>query len=93
MSAPKSSMAIDKTPADKTPAEINTELRNLAHDLSNAIETIMQATYLLSQAQLDETAKKWMELIDKASRDAARINRDIREHLRAQTAQIASGSR
>lgn len=91
MSSSKASMATDKSPADKTPNEINTQLRNLAHDLSNAIETIMQATYLLSQAQMDENAKKWLELIDKASRDAAKINRDIREHLRAQTAQIASG--
>jgi hypothetical protein len=86
-------MATEKSPADKTPAEINTELRNLAHDLSNAIETIMQATYLLAQAQLDENGRKWLELIDKASRDAARINRDIREHLRAQTAQITSESK
>ena len=84
-------MANDKTPAEKTPAEINSELRNLAHDLSNSIETIMQATYLLAQAQMDDNGKKWLELIDKASRDAARINRDIREHLRAQTAQMAGG--
>jgi len=81
-------MASEKSPADKTPAEINTELRTLAHDLSNALETIMQATYLLAQSQLDENGKKWLELIDKASRDAARINRDIREHLRAQTSQL-----
>jgi light-regulated signal transduction histidine kinase (bacteriophytochrome) len=93
MSSSKASMATDKSPTDKTPPEINAELRNLAHDLSNSIETIMQATYLLSQAEMDENGKKWLELIDKASRDAARINRDIREHLRAQTAQIASGSK
>jgi len=83
-------MATDKTPADKSPVELNAELRTLAHDLSNAIETIMQATYLLGTAQVDENGKKWVELIDKASRDAARINRDIREHLRAQTAQMGS---
>ena len=88
MSSSKVAMATDKTPADKTPAEINAELRTLAHDLSNSIETIMQATYLLGTAQVDENGKKWLELIDKASRDAARINRDIREHLRAQTAQM-----
>lgn len=86
--SPKVAMATDKTLADKSPAELNTELRTLAHDLSNAIETIMQATYLLNTAQVDETGKKWLELIDKASRDAARINRDIREHLRAQTSQM-----
>jgi hypothetical protein len=86
-------MATEKSPADKTPAEINTELRTLAHDLSNSIETIMQATYLLAQAQMDDNGKKWLELIDKASRDAARINRDIREHLRAQTAQMGQSAK
>jgi hypothetical protein len=84
----KVAMATDKTPAEKSLPELNAELRTLAHDLSNAIETIMQATYLLATAQVDENGKKWLELIDKASRDAARINRDIREHLRAQTAQL-----
>jgi K+-sensing histidine kinase KdpD len=67
----------------RIPSEINTKLRALAHDLSNSIETIMQACYLLSQLKLDENSKKWSELIDQASRDAARINREIREILRA----------
>lgn len=67
----------------KIPAEINTKLRSLAHDLSNSIETIMQASYLLAQASLDDTSKKWVGLIDSATRDAARINREIREILRA----------
>ena len=91
MSSSKVSMATEKSSSDKTPAEITADLRTLAHDLSNAIETIMQATYLLSQAQMDENGKKWLELIDKASRDAARINREIRENLRAQTTKFASG--
>jgi hypothetical protein len=44
----------------------------------------MQASYLLGQAAgLDATNKKWVELIDNASRDAARINREIREILRS----------
>jgi signal transduction histidine kinase len=67
----------------KIPAEINTKLRALAHDLSNSIETIMQASYLLAQMNLDENAKKWSDLIDKATRDCAKINREIRDILRA----------
>lgn len=59
------------------------QMRTLAHDLSNSIETVMQASYLLSQASLDDTNKRWVELIDKAARDAARINREIRDILRA----------
>jgi signal transduction histidine kinase len=66
------------------PPELNTKLRSLAHDLSNSIETVMQASYLLAQAKLDETNKKWLELIDNAVRDAARINREIRDLLRGQ---------
>lgn len=67
-------------------SESNTKMRALAHDLSNSIETIMQASYLLAQANLDDTAKKWLELIDNATRDAAKINREIREILRSQSA-------
>jgi signal transduction histidine kinase len=68
--------------------ETNGRLRTLAHDLSNSIETIMQASYLLAQSSLDENGKRWLELIDNASRDAARINREIRDNLRTQTTQL-----
>jgi hypothetical protein len=67
----------------KIPAEINTKLRALSHDLANSIETIMQASYLLSQMKLEEDAKKWTDLVEKAVRDCARINREIRDILRA----------
>jgi signal transduction histidine kinase len=69
----------------KIPLTISKSLRNLAHDLSNSIETIMQASYLLNQAKLDDANKKWVELIDNACRDAARINREIRDILRSQS--------
>ncbi len=70
--------------AKKLQSETVTRLRSLAHDLSNSIETVMQASYLLAQAKLDENNQKWIELIDKAVQDAAKINREIREILRAQ---------
>jgi len=66
--------------------EVNAKLRLLAHDLSNSIETIMQASYLLAQVKLDDNGKKWLELIDNATRDAARINRGIRDILRSPSA-------
>jgi hypothetical protein len=68
--------------APRIPLPISQELRSLAHDLSNSIETIMQATYLLNQATLDDAGKKWLSLIDQATRDAANVNRRIREVLR-----------
>jgi hypothetical protein len=60
-------------------------LRILAHDLSNAIENVMQASYLMSQSGLDDANQKWRRLIDSAANDAARINREIREILRSQS--------
>ena len=69
----------------KIPQALSKQLRTLAHDLSNSIETIMQASYLLGQATLDDNNKRWVELIDNATRDAARINREIREILRNQS--------
>ena len=59
------------------------QLRSLAHDLSNALEAILQACYLLSHAELSSDNRRWVQLIDTSSQDAARINREIRTSLRA----------
>ena len=58
-------------------------LRVLAHDLSNSLEAILQATYLLQQAKLEGDGRRWVELIDSSSQDAVRINREIRKALRS----------
>jgi hypothetical protein len=68
----------------RLPDDIVHNLRSLAHDLSNSLEAILQAAYLLGQAQLDANSKKFTQLIDIAAQDAARINREIREILRSQ---------
>ena len=81
----KMSAQTQMEPTSKIPSDISTELRRLAHDLSNSLETIMQASYLLSQSKLDETSKRWATLIDTATRDAARINREVREILRSRS--------
>jgi len=77
-----SSRAKEQSP-EKIPVEISSKLRALAHDLSNSVETIMQASYLLAQAKLDDDARKWADLIEKAGRECAKINREIRDILRA----------
>jgi hypothetical protein len=69
----------------KLPPEIVSRLRSLAHDLSNSIETIMQASYLLGQLHQGSDSSKWVGLIEDAAQDAAHINREIREVLRTQT--------
>ncbi len=59
------------------------QLRTLAHDLSNSLEAILQASYLLRQGKLEGDGKRWAELIDTSSQEAARINREMRKALRA----------
>jgi signal transduction histidine kinase len=69
----------------RLPATVQTRLRALAHDLSNSLETIMQASYLLGQSNLADEQKKWVELIENATQDAAQLNRELREILRSQS--------
>ena len=77
-----------KTGARKSPAKNEkktqiAEIRVLAHDLSNALEAILQASYLLGQSKLDDDPKRWVQLIDASSQQAARLNREIRQLLRS----------
>jgi len=71
--------------SNKMANETVARLRGMAHDLSNAIETVMQASYLLAQSELDDNNQKWLKMIDTAAHEAARINREIREILRSQS--------
>jgi hypothetical protein len=64
------------------PQEQALEIRRLAHDLSNALEIIVQANYLLGTALIDATAKEWQKLLDQGVQQAASINRDLREYIR-----------
>jgi hypothetical protein len=72
------------TPEKMSP-DLSKELRRLAHDLSNALETIVQATYLISQSAPPDPTRRWVELIDHASQDAVKINQKLREILRSQS--------
>ena len=71
--------------ATKIPAEHADAVRKLAHDLSNALEIIVQSSYLLSTTELDELGKKWVALLDQGTQQAAGLNRELREYVRANT--------
>ena len=68
----------------KVSPEVVRELRSLSHDLSNSLETIVQATFLLSEAELPGGAKRWVEMMQQASQEAVGLNRRLREILRSQ---------
>jgi signal transduction histidine kinase len=71
--------------SSKLPADAMANLRAQAHDLSNSLETILQAAYLLGEAHLEDKPKKWAQMIDSAAREAARINREIQEILKSKS--------
>ncbi len=63
------------------PVEQAKEIRRLSHDLSNALEIIVQANYLLNAMSHDEAAKQWIKLLDNGVLQAADINRNLREYI------------
>lgn len=71
--------------SQKLADDITRRLRTLTHDLSNSLETIVQAAYLLGQAKLDAKSKQWVQMMDSAAQEAARVNREMREILRSQS--------
>jgi hypothetical protein len=72
--------------AGKISVEVIKELRRVAHDLSNALEAVVQATYLATRATQTNSAedtRRWLDVIDKSSQEAVRLNRKLREIMRA----------
>jgi light-regulated signal transduction histidine kinase (bacteriophytochrome) len=65
------------------PAEQAKEIRRLSHDLSNALEIIVQASYLLGATSQDATAKQWAQLLDSGVVQAAEVNRVLRDYIMA----------
>jgi hypothetical protein len=86
--APAGVMAPSRRPlspansADKIPAPMAAEIRRLAHDLSNALEIIIQASYLLQMTNPEAQAKRWSTMVDQGAQQAATINRKLREYIR-----------
>jgi hypothetical protein len=64
------------------PIEHAQEIRRLSHDLSNALEIILQTSYLLGTVALDDNASKWRSMLDAGVQKATTINRDLRDFVR-----------
>jgi hypothetical protein len=59
------------------------EMRRLIHDLGNALEIIMQTSFLLGTVGLDENARQWQTMLDKGVQQAAQVNGALRDYIRA----------
>ncbi len=58
------------------------EIRRLAHELSNALEVVIQTSYLLGTLELDASARQWHGMLDNGVKQAIEINQKLRDHLR-----------
>jgi len=71
--------------AAQIPEELALEVRRLAHELSNALEIIVQTSYLLSMAELKEPASDWLRMLDSGVHKALDTNLKLREYIKANT--------
>ncbi|MGC9198420.1 MAG: hypothetical protein ACP5E5_05705 [Acidobacteriaceae bacterium] len=67
------------------PAALSQEIRRLAHDLSNALEIIVQTSYLLGMADLKEPADDWLHMLDSGVTKALELNQQLREYVKQHT--------
>jgi hypothetical protein len=69
----------------KIPSALAEEIRRLSHDLSNALEVILQTNYLLGMTgeASEEDSGKWREMLDRGVAQATQINRQLRDYIRA----------
>lgn len=80
---PATSAKAESQKSKQETQKVVVRLRSLAHDLSNSLEAIMQASYLLGRGKLEGENKRWAQVLESSSEEAARINRDIRKLLRS----------
>jgi len=84
--ASKPAAAAQQTPdAEQIPEQLALEVRRLAHDLSNALEIIVQTSYLLILAELKEPASDWLRMLDSGVNRALEINLQLRDYIKTHT--------
>ncbi|GGG64332.1 hypothetical protein [Edaphobacter dinghuensis] len=65
------------------PEDLAVEIRKLAHDLSNALEIIVQTSYLLSTTEMKEPASDWLRMLDGGVQKALDLNISLRNYIKA----------
>lgn len=68
------------------PEELAIEIRRLAHDLSNALEIIVQTSYLLGTTELKAPGSDWLRMLDGGVRKALDLNSTLRTYVREHSA-------
>lgn len=67
----------------KIPQEHIRQIRELVHDINNALEIIVQTNYLLSMGDLGEDAKQWLKMMETGVNRASTLSNQLREYVLA----------
>ena len=67
---------------DTIPEDLAVEMRRIAHDLSNALEIIVQTSYLLGTVDLKEPASDWLQMLDGGVQKALDLNLALRTYIK-----------
>ena len=60
-------------------------VHSAAHDLSNALEIIIQTSYLLSTTEMKEPASDWLRMLDDGVQKAMELNLALRTYIKEHT--------
>jgi hypothetical protein len=64
------------------PADLAVEIRKMAHELSNALEVIVQTSYLLSTVGLKDPGSEWLRMLDNGVSKAMDVNLALRNYVK-----------
>src|ERR1700688_1070859 len=81
--APSNSQA--PSDVEKIPEDLSVEMRRIAHDLSNALEIIIQTSYLLSTTEMKEPASDWLRMLDDGGQKAMSLKLALRTYIKDHT--------
>jgi hypothetical protein len=85
MNEPKTPVSQSLPSVEKIPEDLSVEMRRIAHDLSNALEIIVQTSYLLSTTEMKEPASDWLRLLDAGVQKAMLYNSELRSYIKDHT--------
>jgi hypothetical protein len=77
--------ALPPCDGETIPEDLAVEIRRLAHDLSNALEIIVQTSYLLGTVELKEPASDWLRMMDGGVKKALDLNLALRTYIKQHT--------
>ena len=83
----ESAVSDGRSGAGQIPEKQALEIRKLVHDLSNALEIVVQTSYLLGLAELQEPASEWLKMLDGGVTKALELNAQLRTYVREHSPQ------